>query len=266
MKPQAVFTQQFSIQYGDINRFGELTLPKIFDYFQDIAFIHADHLAYAIEKKTHFNYAAVWTQMKGHMDVMPKWKEIISISTWISPVEKGQHLAYRNFSIENSTGKEIGYGYGAFVFFDLKNRKAIPIPDEMVNYPTYDRNKDNHTFAVLPTLSEDSSDITKSLEILAVWSDIDLYQHVNNVRYISWALDNLPYKFLKGYQCRDVEIQFKKEMRLNDRAMIYSHNSEEEAGQFRINHVIKSSPDETQSRHEITKLQTLWEKRNHPRT
>jgi acyl-ACP thioesterase len=265
MKTQAVYSQQVSIQYGDINRFGELTLPKIFDYFQDIAFIHADHLAYAVEKKKEFDYAAVWTKMKGHMDIIPKWKDVITISTWISPVETGQHLVYRNFAIENSAGKEIGNGYGAFVFFDLKTRKAIPIPDEMVAYPTHDRYKDQHPFAVLPALSDEASNPTEIAccpEISAVWSDIDLYQHVNNVRYISWAMDNLPHEFLKTHQCQDVEIQFKKEMRLRDRAEIYTQNSENEFGHLRIRHEIKLLSHDNQSGHTLAKLQTVWRKRS----
>ena len=245
VNPQAVFSQHFLIPYSDINRFAELTIPKIFDYFQDIAFIHADRMAYAIEKKTQFDFAAVWTQMKGHMDVIPKWKDEITISTWISPVEKGQHLAYRNFAIENSAGTEIGYGYGSFVFFDLKTRRAIPIPDSVLAYPTYDRNKGRHPFAKLMPLSEDASnpsEMTSIPEISAVWSDIDLYQHVNNVRYISWALDNLPHDFLKNHRCHDVEIQFKKEMRLRDRAKISQQNSENNSGAPQRLHVIKSLP------------------------
>ena len=262
LNPQAVFSRQFSIPYSDINRFAELTLPKIFDYFQDIAFIHADRMAYAIEKKTEFDIAAVWTQMKGHIDVMPKWKEKITISTWISPVEKGQHLAYRNFAIENQEGTEIGYGYGAFVFFDLKTRRAIPIPDSMLAYPTFDRYKDQHPFAGLPSLAEESSNVTKSSEIVATWSDIDLYQHVNNVRYITWALDGMPHEFLKGHRCYDVEIQFKKEMRLRDRAQIYTQNAEDEPNQLRLQHEIKSLPQDTHPSHVFAKLQSHWQKRN----
>ena len=58
------------------------------------------------------------------------------------------------------------------------------------------------------------------------------------------------------------QIQFKKEMRLRDRAMIYTQNSEEESGQLWINHVIKSIPIDNKEGHEIAKLHTLWQKRD----
>ncbi|MHA1584753.1 MAG: hypothetical protein ACTSWL_05835, partial [Promethearchaeota archaeon] len=168
----------------------------------------------------------------------------------------------RNFIIKNQNDEKIGYGYGSFLFFDIKERKAIPIPEEVLNYPTSDHIKLEHHFDLLSAQSEVLPENSHITDIKVNWGDIDLYQHVNNVKYISWMLDSVPQEILQTYQCFDIEIQYKKELRLGNLGKIYSQVLEEESGSLKINHLLKSNSTDKHPEREIAKLQTLWQKRN----
>jgi len=54
MNQDAIFTQKLFIEYGDVDRLGELSFPKLFNFFQNIAFNHSDLMAQAIENKKIF--------------------------------------------------------------------------------------------------------------------------------------------------------------------------------------------------------------------
>ncbi len=51
------------------------------------------------------------------------------------------------------------------------------------------------------------------LERRVLYSDVDINQHMNNTRYIQWALDLID--FDKHHQCfiSDINIQYRKEIR-----------------------------------------------------
>ena len=43
-------------------------------------------------------------------------------------------------------------------------------------------------------------------------TDTDSNKHVNNVRYIEWALNTLDNEVLEGYEIEEIKIKFEKEM------------------------------------------------------
>ena len=45
-----------------------------------------------------------------------------------------------------------------------------------------------------------------------VWSDIDTNGHVNNVKYVVWALDALEYDFVKNNKVKELLVNFDSEV------------------------------------------------------
>ncbi|MHA1673518.1 MAG: acyl-ACP thioesterase domain-containing protein, partial [Promethearchaeota archaeon] len=132
----AIFPQTFRVRYGEANQYGKLMIHHLFNYLQEIAFNHGDFLANSVEGKAQWDMAVVWTRMKIILTSLPTWREDVHIYTWISPLKDNERFTFRNFSLGAPNNREIGYGYGSLIFFDLKTRKAIPIPKEVKNYPT----------------------------------------------------------------------------------------------------------------------------------
>lgn len=214
-----VYTKSYKIEYSDINQFGELTFPKLFNHLGDIAFNHADAISSKYNAKSKFSYAVVWTKMRVSMTYIPRWNDIIFVSTWISPLQSNQRDAFRNFKILDSSKKMIGFGYGKLLFFDLKQRIAIPIPTDLLSYPTHSEILDNHRFSQLDLITHTAKETRQMVK----FQDLDIYKHASNVSYLKWVINHLDAEFLTNYHLRSAEIHFLKELRLDDQFRILSH-------------------------------------------
>ena len=244
----SIFNQKFPVKYGDIDFFGYASVMSIFNNFQEIGFNHADMLAQKYNGKREFSFAVVWTKLKLIMERLPKWKEALTYSSWISPLIKNSRIAVRNFVIQDSQDKQIGYGYGSMVFFDMIKRKSIEIPEELLLYPTHDNSLGNHEFSKLDAISKFDHQIT----IKTRYTDLDIYRHVNNVRYINWVIDSMPLDILKKKKCYETEIHFLNEARngitINSNTKILTENEK-----ITANHELISEDGKS-----IARIKTIW--------
>jgi acyl-ACP thioesterase len=248
----AIFSQDFQVRYGEVNQYGELSIHHLFNYLQEIAFNHADVLASSVEGKKHFDLAVVWTRMKIFLETVPKWKENLTISTWISPLQDQQRFAFRNFTISNNNHQNIGYGYGSLLFFDLKQRKAIPVPENVKKYPTNPKNEDKHQFTDIKLQIND----TNSPSVKVNFQDVDIYHHVNNVKYIEWAFNHVEKEIFTKYVPTSVQINFQKELRFGETISLQTEYLEE-LDDLVIYHLIFLE----KTKEKIAQLQTIWKKR-----
>ena len=78
----------------------------------------------------------------------------------------------------------------------------------------------------------------KTCEIKVDYDDIDVNKHVNNVRYLDWALKTLDYDFRKTHKVNTIDIYYKKEISFGGRVL-----SEVEFDETRTNsiHRIKNA-------------------------
>ncbi|KAD6794762.1 hypothetical protein E3N88_05658 [Mikania micrantha] len=47
------------------------------------------------------------------------------------------------------------------------------------------------------------------------WSDLDINQHVNNVKYIGWILESVPETIMKNYELASMTLEYCRECRKN---------------------------------------------------
>ncbi|XP_071689169.1 palmitoyl-acyl carrier protein thioesterase, chloroplastic-like [Rutidosis leptorrhynchoides] len=43
------------------------------------------------------------------------------------------------------------------------------------------------------------------------WDDLDVHQHVNNVKYIGWILQSVPRSIMKNYELVNVKLEYQRE-------------------------------------------------------
>ena len=244
----SIFAQEFPVRYGDIDISGHASIKSFFSNFQEIGFNHADVLAQKYNGKKEFSFAVVWTKLKVVLKRIPKWKEILTYSSWISPLIQNSKIATRNFKIEDSQHNQIGYGYGTMVFFDMIKRKSIEIPKELLIYPTHNHSIGNHEFSQLDSLSNYDHQIT----ITTRYTDLDIYRHVNNVRYINWVIDSMPLDILKKKKCYEAEIHFLNEAK---NGIILCSNTKTVTEEEKITAFHELI---TENRKSIARIKTTW--------
>ncbi|MEQ8197721.1 MAG: thioesterase family protein [Clostridiaceae bacterium] len=84
-------------------------------------------------------------------------------------------------------------------------------------------------------------------------SDIDFNRHVNNSRYVEWALEAVPEKITEEFSLEEIRIVFMREITYGHMVKTMCSVQEQESGKIKVIHLIKD--DEGNN---ITALTTIW--------
>lgn len=157
--------------------------------------------------------AWVLSRMRIEINRLPKWKDVVTVKTWINSLENSRSIR----CLEMYLGEEKIAGCETFwAVFNTDKRKPenLLLPHEhFQKFP--DR-------ATLETFSK--IDFQHEMEIIGKHkvklSDLDIVNHANSVKYIEWCLDYLDLKIIKNQQIESLEMNYLKELSLGDIAEI----------------------------------------------
>ena len=211
-----IFTKEYSVNTNNININGRLGLFGILSMLQDIAAIHAESIGLGMLDMVKRGGFWVVVQQKLKMDSWPLWQKSVLIKTWIRPLNGLKN--YRDFEIYVD-GKKIGESAFSFMLLDAKTRKPT-WPEYMKEFESLCR-IDNLNF--LPKRIDSPKDIEFKCNFNVRISDLDVNNHVNNVKYTQWVLDSIPLEYHKNAKLTEYEINFVSETRLEDQVQIFSN-------------------------------------------
>ncbi len=119
------FDKQFELRYFEMNKIGLASPTIILALLEETAADHCYAINYSLFNLLERNIG--WVLVSGivQMKRYPNYKEKITIRTWLSSYSaiKG----YRENIIFDENKNIIGTAKGLWVFFDIENRKPLPI-------------------------------------------------------------------------------------------------------------------------------------------
>lgn len=201
------FEEQFKIRASEIGPDQRSTLPAICNLLQEIAGNHARQLEFDITDLQKEKMTWVLHRLHLKMERFPDWRETITIRTWPSG---GDGLrAFRDFLILDKSENIIGRSLSYWLILDMESRRPRPIPQQIL-----DRVPDDVEY-VMPLTKPNFSNVehpdsTQRFKVRK--TDLDLNNHVNNVRYIEWALSCLPADLMPD----NIDIKFEGEAMLDN--------------------------------------------------
>ncbi len=201
------FDKQFELRYFEMNEFGVASPTTILTLLEETAADHCYSIDYGLYKLEKENIG--WVLVSGIMqiDKYPKYKDKITIRTWISKYSAIKGL--RENLIYDEQNNIIGRAKGLWVFFDIGKRMPVRIFNDI---------KEKWSFC-----SEESIEhnITKKIEAVnnpdyelkfeAHKYDTDMIKHVNNIRYLQWALESVPDEIIENYYLYSIDGRFTAE-------------------------------------------------------
>jgi len=180
-------------------------------YLQETAWHHANHLGFGYIEGREIKHTWVIVRLLVKMDIYPSWEDIITIKTW--PRGMDGLLAMRDFEILNADGQRLGAASSQWFIIDTETRK--PLPGVI--------NRDIAPIATSTPVMEEQPEkihIKESLPELESWrarfTDIDMYGHVNNIRYVEWVINAIPENYHNDLFISSFTIEFLSESWLND--------------------------------------------------
>jgi acyl-ACP thioesterase len=200
---------------------GKLPLPSLAKFMQETAYNHANHLGFGYTQLNEKNLFWVLSRLIIKMDSYPRWLDNLQVCTWPSGVES--LLAYRDFAILDGAGNRIGAAGSAWLALDAERRRPqrmTLLKEKEHLFPDQSALKEKPV--KIPALTDPQQETLFPVR----YSDLDLYDHVNNARYMQWVVDSYPEDLLRRFEIGVFEINFLSETKLSDEILLRTQQIE----------------------------------------
>lgn len=217
---KSVFSRDWEINFMQCSPNGDLRYTELCNLLQLTAAAHSESGGFSFVDMQQFNQAWVLSRMRLEVTKLPKWKDSITVKTWINSLENSRSV--RALEVYVNGEKYIGAETFWAVFnTETRRPEGMALPHEHCEkYP-------EHRATDLPFSKIDiNSENELVFERKVVLSDLDIVNHVNNVKYIEWCLDLADKQLVLEQRIASMEMNFLKELSLND--MVQIHTSAKE--------------------------------------
>ena len=243
------FTKNYEVHYYETDSKLKCKISSIVDFICDIGTQQSEELGGGIEYCTNNNCAWVFYKYDISMYRYPKFREKISITTNAIGFKKFYGL--RQYVIKDENEEVIGEAKVLFFLINIEKRRPMRIQKEQ--YEFYGVDGDSDCNIDLDKLERvETMDYSKEFSIR--YSDIDSNNHVNNVKYLEWAMETVPPEVVNNYDLKRVKVTFEKECKYGQ-TISASCLIEHEGENIRSHHKINREDGE-----ELTLLEFEWTK------
>ena len=173
----------------------------------------------------------------------PKYQDEITIKTWPRIMEK--FYSYRDFEVFDNNNNLIAIASSKWIMINSETGKIQRISDEMIKaYGLVEKEIFDKPLNEKPREPED---LKLNFKYKIQRRDIDTNGHVNNINYISYAIEAIPEEIYKNSIFNNIQIHYKKEIKYGEKINCYYS--------FKNNkHVITIKNEDNSILHAIVKL------------
>ncbi|HHW47273.1 MAG TPA: acyl-ACP thioesterase [Clostridiaceae bacterium] len=226
MEPLSKLSKNYQVTVSDCDFTKKLKLSSLFNYFQEIAALHADNLGIGIST-LEYNYGVIWALIRIRTDIIrhPGLNEEILIETW--PQYPKKYEFHRDFLIRDAQDNIIVRAASVWVLLDKKTRELKKSELITGNYPPLftERAIDSPLRKIRP---EGKPEI--SYKRVIGCSDIDVNGHLNNSKYIDFIMDCFSMKDIQRYQVRSLQVNYLNEALAGDTITLLKDSSSLDKG------------------------------------
>lgn len=209
-------TLAWDIYFSQCYPNGALKIPELSNLLQLTAASHADMGGVGFQDLDLYNQSWVMNRMRIEIGRLPVWSDRVEIKTWVEELKGVKSV--RNFELSCGGHKYIGVS-SLWAIFNVKTRR----PDSLkIDTSHVERYPDDHaTESANRKLSADI-DSTESYDYTIQFSDLDIVNHVNNVKYLEWCLNHIDANIILENRIKTIDLNFSKELSLGDSVTIHN--------------------------------------------
>lgn len=243
-----ITAKEYEVHYYEVDYKKRALITSIMNYFDDVAIKQSEEgnvgLDYMAENKI------AWVLYKWDINIYkyPLHGEKIKVRT--NPRCFRRFYAYRTFDIMNENGEILVEASSVWFLIDVEKRKPKKIGEDMRQ--AFGISEDDVDILEIPKISPIiNKNVEKTFNVR--YSDIDTNGHVNNVKYVSWAIETVPLEVVKNYLLRNINITYEKETTYGETIKVSTEVIEEE-NRIICKHIIIDKEGKR-----LTTAQTIWE-------
>ena len=196
---------------------GFLSITELCDLLLETASLHATSVGFGFEDMHKENSAWVLTRLLIRIQEPAKVFDLVKIETWVDSMSTA--FTTRKFNIRNGNGSVIASASSTWMLIDIKSRRPKLIEEGLFQY-LLEPGKECLTGQ--PAKIEKPKIMGNPFLYRVKYSDIDIQNHVNSVKYLEWAIDQFPKTQFMQYRLYEVQINYLAETLFGDELEITS--------------------------------------------
>ena len=230
----SILNKDWEINFTQCAPNGFLKYTDLCNILQLMAATHSEVGGISFTDMQEFDQAWVLSRMRVEITKLPKWGDTVTVKTWINSLENSRSVRALEMHLN---GQKIVSSETFWAVFNTKKRRpeGLALPFEHFQlYP--DTRATKFGFSKI-NLNYEKEIVFEKMVFL---SDLDIVDHVNNVKYLEWCLDLVDEKLILNQKIESFEMNFLKELSLKDKVQIHQSISKNEIV-FSITKVDKTS-------------------------
>lgn len=204
------YSEKINIKSYHTNKFGQASFTSIFNIMIEAAWAHAQVMDWGYDSLKSNNLIWVLSRLYVKIEKYPVWQDEITLKTWSAGTD-GMY-AYREYFIEDKNGNVIISGSTAWLILDFETRKIFRLSEYRNTFPRFSVSAACRN----PKRIKPDKHINEINYLPVNYSDIDVNQHLNSVKYIERILDFYGFEFLNKHEPEEIEINYIKEGQSED--------------------------------------------------
>lgn len=213
----SVFSKDWEINFTQCTPNGFLKYTDLCNLLQLTAAEHSEIGGISFSDMQEFDQAWVLSRMRVEITELPKWKDIVTVKTWINTLENSRSV--RALELYVNGNKLVG-SETFWAVFNTKTRRPEQLALPYSHFNLFPENKaTNESFSKINIHGNTELVFQKTVAL----SDLDIVNHVNNVKYLEWCLDFVPTELILNQKVANFEMNFIKELSLGDSVSIHEN-------------------------------------------
>ena len=207
---------------ADANQFMRPT--AMLDLMQEAANTNASALGFGYDEMIDSNIAWVLSRIHVKFIDTPKWRQEVNLKTWHKGVAKLFYL--RDFILCDKENNTMALATTSWLIIDLNTRRLVRNSDLALSDTPMHAIETPADKVVVPVDIE--PELVRKHPV--TWSEIDTNGHVNNVKYVTWAIDAVKPEDIKEHPLKELLINYDAEVMPGDVVKISRVRQETEYG------------------------------------
>lgn len=247
----STFEMNNHVHYYEINSQRQASPVTVLNYFEEVAARQSEECGYGLGKLMSRGLIWILTNWSMQMERYPGWMEDVIVETRVCSFER--FYAFRDFCIRDKHKRIMGTAASRWIFYDLKRNRPVRVTPDIAGAFGVDVRQASG--CKLPEIGSAES-FEQKLEFRVRLSDIDMYKHVNNTRYVEWMLEAVPVYIHREYLPAAIKVAYKQETVYGAQVISYADQNLRDNGNIEFFHKVTDKATGA----ELARAATLWKR------
>ncbi len=209
-----IYSRTYDIPYFLVDAQRNLRITSLMQYLEDMAIRHSEDCGIGLDFYEENKVAWVLAKWDIEIERYPLFTQQITITT--EPWSFRNFFGFRRYEVHDAEGALLAKANTLWIYIDMVRKKPIPVTGEIIRAFGISPDSKRPLPIKAPNPPESAEHETRFQVRLG---DIDTNRHVNNIRYIEWALETLPPEFSTKKRVRRVLVDYRKELMYGDEVL-----------------------------------------------